>query len=260
MDDYTPQIPIASPPPDENEAPRPWPHWPTIITLIFVLLLLYTLYFARDLVMPILLAVVLTLIFTPIMRVLARLRVPEPVAAGAIVLLLLTGLGLGAYTLSDPAAYWLEQGPRVFPEIERKLRILKEPVKELQEASKEVEKMASVEEEGEEIPKVVLTEPVPHFEIIGGIGNVLMQVVIVVGLLYFLLASGDLFLQKLVQILPRLSDKKRSVEIVRRIQSDVSTYLFTITVINCGLGICIGLAMYAIGLPNAALGGSWRRC
>ncbi|MGF1612174.1 MAG: AI-2E family transporter [Kiloniellales bacterium] len=259
MESFTSQVPVPSPPledePSTGAASRSWQHWPIIVTLIFVLLLLYTLYFARDLVMPILLAVVLTLIFTPIVRFLARFRVPEPAAAAAIVLLLLGGVGLGGYTLSGPVAYWLEQGPRVFPEIERKLRVLKEPVKELQKASKEVEKMASVEDDGEEIPTVVLTESVPHAEILGGIGLFLAQVVIVVGLLYFLLASGDLFLQKLVQALPTLSDKKRGVEIVRRVQSDVSTYLFTITLINCGLGVCVGLAMYAIGLPNAVLWG-----
>jgi predicted PurR-regulated permease PerM len=261
MTDYTSVTPVPSPPPEDaalaGAKPAPALRWPLVLLLIFVLLLFYTLYFARDLVMPMLLALVLTLIFTPIVRFLGRFRVPEPLSAAIIVLGLLGGFGLGAYTLSDPLAYWLEQGPRIFPEIERKLHILKEPVKELQKASKEVEKMASVEDEEEaaDIPKVVIQEPASNAEIIGGIGLFLTQVVIVVGLLYFLLASGDLFLQKLVQVLPSLSDKKRGVEIVRRIQADVSTYLLTITLINVGLGVCIGVAMYVVGLPNAALWG-----
>jgi predicted PurR-regulated permease PerM len=74
-------------------------------------------------------------------------------------------------------------------------------------------------------------------------------------LLYFLLASGDLFLLKLVRVLPSLADKKIAVTIVRQIQEDISHYLSTITVINIGLGIAVGLAMFCLGMPNPVLWG-----
>jgi len=74
-------------------------------------------------------------------------------------------------------------------------------------------------------------------------------------LLYFLLAAEDLFLLKLVKVLPSLDDKKRAVEICRQIEQDVSTYLWTITLVNVGLGLVVGLSMYFLGMPNPALWG-----
>jgi predicted PurR-regulated permease PerM len=74
-------------------------------------------------------------------------------------------------------------------------------------------------------------------------------------LLYFLLASGDMFLLKLVKILPTLENKKLAVEIYRQIETDVSTYLSVVTLINIGFGCVIGFSMYLLGMPNPLLWG-----
>jgi predicted PurR-regulated permease PerM len=74
-------------------------------------------------------------------------------------------------------------------------------------------------------------------------------------LLYFLLASGDMFLLKLVKILPTLENKKRAVEIYRQIEADVSTYLAVVTLINIAFGCVIGFSMYLLGMPNPVLWG-----
>ena len=70
----------------------------------------------------------------------------------------------------------------------------------------------------------------------GGTTAFLSEAVVVIVLLYFLLASGDLFLRKLIKVLPTFKDKKRAVEIAREIESNISTYLFTVTLINVGVG------------------------
>ena len=73
--------------------------------------------------------------------------------------------------------------------------------------------------------------------------------------LYLLLASGDLFLQKLVQVMPTLSDKKRAVEISHEIQQNISNYLFSVSFINTALGALVGAVLYLMGVPNAAMWG-----
>ena len=74
-------------------------------------------------------------------------------------------------------------------------------------------------------------------------------------LLYLLLASGDLFLQKLVRVMPTLHDKKRAVDISREMQQQISNYLFSVSVINIGVGIIVGVGLYWLGVPNAAMWG-----
>jgi predicted PurR-regulated permease PerM len=75
-------------------------------------------------------------------------------------------------------------------------------------------------------------------------------------LLYFLLAAGDLFLQKLIKVLPLLKDKKKAVAIARETEASISTYLFTVALVNVALGIVVTLVMLLIGMPNAILWGS----
>ena len=72
-------------------------------------------------------------------------------------------------------------------------------------------------------------------------------------LLYLLLASGDLFLQKLVHVMPTLHDKRRAVEISHEIQQNISNYLFTVSLINLGMGLIVGGGLYFMGVPNAAM-------
>jgi predicted PurR-regulated permease PerM len=81
-----------------------------------------------------------------------------------------------------------------------------------------------------------------------GIGETLV-------LIYLLLASGDLFLQKLVHVMPTLSDKKRAVEISHEIQENISNYLFSVSLINIGLGAVVSGGFYLMGVPNAVMWG-----
>jgi predicted PurR-regulated permease PerM len=74
-------------------------------------------------------------------------------------------------------------------------------------------------------------------------------------LLYFLLASKDMFLRKLIAATPRLLDKQRALVISQQIEAELSTYLFTVTAINTALGGAVALAMYGLGVPNPILWG-----
>jgi predicted PurR-regulated permease PerM len=74
-------------------------------------------------------------------------------------------------------------------------------------------------------------------------------------LLYFLLASGDLFLQKLTKMLPEFRDKKKAVAIARETETSISTYLSTVALINVIEGGVVSLVMWALGMPNPVLWG-----
>jgi len=91
--------------------------------------------------------------------------------------------------------------------------------------------------------------------LLGGATSFVSEAVVVIVLLYFLLASGDLFLRKLIKVLPTLKDKKRAVEIAREIENNVSTYLFTVTLINIAVGVAVGLGVWLLKMPNPILWG-----
>src|ERR1022692_4914828 len=74
--------------------------------------------------------------------------------------------------------------------------------------------------------------------------------------LVFLLASGDTFLRRLVEILPSFSNKRQAVDISQQVESDISAYLVTITLMNAAVGIATALAMYLCGLGDPLLWGA----
>jgi predicted PurR-regulated permease PerM len=75
-------------------------------------------------------------------------------------------------------------------------------------------------------------------------------------LLFFLLISGDTFLRRLVEVLPRFSDKRQAVDISQQIEGDISAYLVTITIMNAVVGIVTGTVMWFTGLGDPVLWGA----
>ena len=71
----------------------------------------------------------------------------------------------------------------------------------------------------------------------------------------FLMSSGDLFYEKLVRVLPTLTDRKRALRIVYELETEVSTYLLTLTAINAVLGLAVALTFHALGMPTPYLWG-----
>lgn len=226
-----------------------------ILKGLFVLALFYTFYFARDVLLPIVLALLLTLILSPAVRALNRRRLPEPVGAAVVVVALVAAFGFAVYSLVDPAMEWIGKVPETMTQIEDKVRGIKKSVQEVTKAADKVEDIARVEGKPPAQTQVVPQKPSLFSRVLIGTQSVLISAAFTIVLLYFLLASGDMFLRKLVRVLPTLADKKRVVEVARAIQTDMARYLFTISCINCGLGIATGTAMYWLGMPNPVLWG-----
>lgn len=225
-----------------------------VLSGLLLFAVFYTLYFARALLIPIVLAMVLNLLLAPAVRKLARLGVPEGLGAALILLAVLAGIGYGVVRLSAPAGYWLDQAPQSFQQIEAKLRSVSEAVEEVQETTKQVEELAETGG-SRETPAVVIQGPSLTELLVAGTWQFAATVATAAILLYFMLASGELFLRKLVKVLPRLHDKKRAVEIARQTESDISTYLLTVTGANAALGLATGISMHLLGMPNPVLWG-----
>ena len=224
------------------------------ITGLFVLAVLYTLYFARAFLLPIVIAVLLDFLLSPIIRTLKRARIPEPVGAALLILTLLGVVGGTAYSLADPARQWMTKAPQSIAKVQSRLRELRRPVEQVTRTAEQVEAATEVAKSGPQ--EVVLRGPRLSERLFGTTQSLLTGALETIILLYFLLAVGDLFLQKLIKVLPQLGDKKKAVAIARETEASISTYLLTVALVNIGLGVAVTLVMLLIGMPNAVLWGS----
>jgi predicted PurR-regulated permease PerM len=148
---------------------------------------------------------------------------------------------------------WLEQLPESYEEIDRKLHFIRRPVEELQEAAEKVDDATALDSEPS--LEVKVQQPSSLQLVLQGAWGLVAGMCLVGAFLFFLLVSGDMFLLKLVRVIPRFEDKKRAVTIAHEIQSEVARYVFTITAINIAVGVATGGVLFALGVPNAALWG-----
>lgn len=221
---------------------------------LFVLAAFYTLYFGRSFFLPIVLALLLSFLLSPVVRFLHRLRIPNALGAALVVFGLLGSLGWGVYELADPAYAWAEKAPQTMRRLERKLREFKKPVQTMSKATEQVEKMTQVGG-GRKPQTVTLRAESLGERMFSQVTELVAGGVIMFILLFFLLASGDLFLRKLIRVMPSLADKRKAVDIARQIETEVSTYLVTITAINIGLGLAVWGILTLLKVPNPLLWG-----
>jgi predicted PurR-regulated permease PerM len=187
---------------------------------IFALLVFYFLFFASPILIPIITALLVSMLLAPFVRLLQWVRVPRSLGSLIVVAAAVGALFVIAASLKGPAQNWLTE-PQRFYRLEEKLRPITAPFEKLQYATEQLEK-ATAPRDGPPIQKVEVTRPGLSGLLSTGSGHVASTIAAVIGLLYFFLVSGDTFLRKLVLVTPSLKDKKRAVEIVRNIETDIS--------------------------------------
>ena len=223
------------------------------LLLLAILALLYTLHIAQTFILPIVISILLNLLLSPLVFFLQKyLRLPGALGAGLVIVVFLGLVIFGAYRLAPAASAWIARAPESMATLQRKIQPLRKPVERVSEAAEQVEEATDLDKE---TPQVEIKGPSITSQVFGGTTALLSSVGVILFLTYFLLASGDLFLQKLVGVLPQLKDKKTAVHIVRDTQTQISRYLVTTTMINTGVGVATGIALGVVGMPNPVLWG-----
>ena len=242
-------------PPAEEPEEMPLPSDPKVIFLggLFALALLAAVYVAAEIVLPLVLAVVLKLLLQPAMRLLERWHVPRILAALLLILAVFgTIVGLGA-ALAGPASTWAAKLPEGIPRLQERLSFLQAPINTLQRFLQQVEDYgqpagapAAVSEGGSTLMTKLFT----------GTRNFASGFFTTILFLLFLLVSGDTFLRRLVEIMPSFSNKRQAVDISQQIESDISAYLVTITLMSAAVGIATAMVMWLTGVGDPILWGA----
>ena len=213
------------------------------------------LYFARPVLLPIFLACVAGMALKPLIRWLSYGHIPPAISAAVVLCLLVAAIGIGFFELGRPAMIWMNDAPAHMAQLRQRVQKMFPRVARFNQAADAVNNLGAAEEEQRKVTTVELkTSRVPS-TFINWTGTLLAGVGETLVLLYLLLASGDLFLQKLVHVMPTFREKKNAVKISHEIQQSISNYLFSVSLINIGLGVVVSGGLYWLGVPNAVMWG-----
>nr|WP_082708974.1 AI-2E family transporter [Marinobacterium profundum] len=230
--------------------------WSRIETRLLIVLTLlavvYTLALAQLLLVPIALAFLLSLVLAPVMRWLVRIRIPRPLSAAVIVLLLLSGLNYGISQSIDPLSAWFERAPRLLKQLERKINPIKKTVEDMSKAADQVDRIASVNPvQTVEVKGISLSEMM--YSNARGLATGAVTTTL---LLYFILSWGPLMLKRISHLQKREGRRDHFIELSVILEAEISKYLSCITLVNFGLGSFVAAALYLFGMPNPLLWGA----
>ena len=238
------------------------------LTILAVAATMYLLHWAREAFIPIVLSILISYALEPIVVLLTRIHLHRILAAGLVVTTTAGALGYGVYALSDDAAAIVAQLPEAAQRLRRTMQRngAPGPIDQVKKAAEELQKTADQAAGSNPAPRdvrrVQIEQPAINVReyITWGSASLIAfagQATLVFFFVFFLLASGDLFKRKLVKLAgPSLERKKITVQILDDINHQIARFLFVRIVTSVVVGIATWMALWTIGLRQAALWGA----
>lgn len=223
---------------------------------LFALVVLYTLHLAHEVVLPITLAVLASLLLAPAVHGLAHRGVPRVIGAMVMLLLLVTFIGgLGLY-VAGPMMDWLEDAPEGIANLLFSDHGLHDAMQRMTESARRVEEtMEEFADNSTERPRVVLESESWRGQLLVGTRNNAVAITLALTLSYFLLVSGEQLVRNLVAQLPSRDRRRKVLRVIRDSQQEIARYLVVITVSNSAVGFVTGLLLWWLGLPSPVVWG-----
>ncbi|MFN0106106.1 MAG: AI-2E family transporter [Bryobacteraceae bacterium] len=242
--------------------------WNLPLTILAVLAVLAAMRMAQEMLIPIVVSVLIAFALDPVVALFEKLGLGRALASGAVLLGVLGAVGGTAYSLRNQALIVLDG----LPEAARRMREVigattgkKGPIEKVQNAAKEIEKTASAAagagSSPQGVPRVQIAEPASRatdYLWWGSIGiaSWMGQGVVIFFLVYFLLASGDLYKRKLLKLAgPTLSEKKLSMQILKEIDGQIGRFLLVQIFTSAVVSVVTWLALKWLGVNQPAVWG-----
>ncbi len=208
---------------------------------------LATMFFAKDVILPVVLGFMLALTLGPWVRWLAKKGVPAALSAAVMIFGFVGVIGFAVLMMGGSVASWFDDIPRIAMEFQQKLRGVIDSIAAFQDASQQVEDLANGGEDN--VARVAIQQPGLLSTAASNFASFVTSLAVGAILALFLLSSGNLFYVKIVESFPRFGDKKLALTVIYEVERRMSHYLIAITCINAVLGLAVGIAMYLLKMP-----------
>ena len=239
------------------------------LVMLAILASLFVLQWARVVLIPIMLSVLFSYAFSPLINWMENRRVPRWLGSAVLLLGIVGAMGSGAYLLRLEAAQLIEALPAAAQKLGLALRSSSgkstSTLETVQKAAAQIEQAtresAAITGPIRGATRVVIEAPrfnIKDYLWTGTVGLLALigQIAVVLFLTYFLMLSGDTFRRKLVKLAgPSLSKKKITLQALHEIAGQIQRYLQVQLLTSLIVGILTGLALMSLGLDNAAVWG-----
>ncbi len=250
----------------------------SLVTVGGIVLVVAALYFGSEIFIPFALAVLLAFALAPIVDGLRRLRVPKLAAVSLAVACAFVVIGGITYVVGTQLLVLAENLPNYKYNIQQKIRAIQPPdddrgiLPRLSSTLRDLrEEFDGADEPETEAPGPTTEEPKPKpvpvtimppelrpIEVVATMLGPLLSPLITAGVvivfIIFVLLERDDLRDRFIRLVGA-GDLQRSTEALNEAARRVSRYLLMQLLVNVTYGVPIGIGLYVIGVPNAALWG-----
>lgn len=240
------------------------------LALLTVLAVVFVLNWASAIFIPVMLGVVISYMFSPFVNQLHKWRIPRSIGAAILLLGSLGSAGSLVYSLSDDASKLIENLPAAAQKFHLArlkdrgatavtMESMQKTATQLEQVAKDAGALSTETPQG--VTRVQIEKPkmnIKDYLWMGTKGAVAFagQLMLVLFLTYFMLASGDTFRRKLVKIAgPTLTRKKVTLRVLDDIADQIQRYLLMQIFTSILVGVATWLAFLWIGLEHASVWG-----
>jgi predicted PurR-regulated permease PerM len=235
-------------------------------TILASLAIVFLLRYAQDLFVPVVLAILVSYALTPVVNWFTWLKFPRALAAAVVLLLLMAATGLSIYALRGqfmPAVdSVVEAAQKVrgqIQEFQQTRADSESALQKLKQAAKEIEKTAAGATGAS--TNVPVDEPAFRANSLlwsssMSVLSFLSQTVMVLFLVFFILASGDLFKRKIVRVIgTRLSEKRATVDAINEINGLIERFLLIQVLTGAIVGVATAAMLWFFGVHQPIIWG-----
>jgi predicted PurR-regulated permease PerM len=212
---------------------------------------------AARVVVPVLVAILVSLMLAPLVRLLNQWRVPRGLASLLVVVATVAFGGLIVGALARPALDWATQAPKAIEHVAHQLQDLSRPIANARKATEKITQLTDSTSGSAQKPLRVVDSSAPDtvLQMLAAAPGVIASIVVTLLLVFVFLLHGDAVLRKLVEFAPDWHAKRGVVVATRDAQRELSSYVLTISLINASLGATTAAALWWLDVPDALLWG-----
>ena len=223
------------------------------VILLSILAVGALLYFAQDVFIPVAIALFLAMLLTPAVDRLQRWNIPRGFAVAIVLIVVFFAAAAAINAVWTPATEWLARAPQTMRKIDPRLRPLREMFERVDDVAERAGRLAQGNTVATGTPAIVT--PVAGESTAISITRSFIEWLSIIPFTLFFLAGGPPLLARMGASLSGNEATAKSLRLTEAIREEIGRYFGTVAIINLGLGVATGFAMYALGMPNAILWG-----
>jgi len=232
-----------------------------VLLLLGAVLITLSLYLAREVLIPVALAALLSFLLAPLVTRLQRLGLNRGISVWCVVILAFTFLGICGWLMARQVSSLATEFPQYKANIEAKIKSMHAPVtgvlNQASDTMKELSQELSLAKRS--IPKVEVAQPSPGaLELIYNTASPLVRpvgtAILVVVLVILMLLKREDLRDRLIRLVGT-NQLDVTTQVLDDAASRISSYLVTQSIISAVQGIAVAVGLTLIGLPNAVLWG-----